>query len=54
MAQAIPAYLGSADLMRFLGAYVRYVRHMRLLRDASMPHRHMLLLQFGSPSAAEV
>ena len=50
---AVPSWLSSGDLIRFLGGYARYVRHMRLLRDASMPHRHMLLLQFGSPSFAE-
>ena len=37
----------------FLGGYARMVRHMRVLRDASMPHRLMVLLQFGSPSLAE-
>jgi len=48
----VPSYLGSSDLIRFLGGYIRYVHHMRLLRDTSMPHRHMLLLQFGSPGTS--
>ena len=50
---AVPSWLSSAELIRFVGGYTRYVRQMRLLRDASMPHRHMLLLQFGSPAIAE-
>ncbi len=50
---AVPSWLSSADLIRFFGGYARMVRHMRVLRDASMPHRHMVLLQFGSPSLAE-
>jgi hypothetical protein len=50
---AVPSWLSSADLIHFFGGYARMVRHMRVLRDASMPHRHMVLLQFGSPSIAE-
>ena len=50
---AVPAWMSPSDLIRFVGGYTRYVRHMRLVRDASMPHRHMLLLQFASPAIAE-
>ena len=30
---SVPRFLGSADVIRFLGGHVRYVRHMRLVRD---------------------
>jgi hypothetical protein len=50
---AVPSWMSSSELLRWVGGYTRYVRLMRLLRDASMPHRHMLLLQFGSPAVAE-
>ncbi|KAL1524771.1 hypothetical protein AB1Y20_019654 [Prymnesium parvum] len=49
----VPSYLNSSDLIRFVGGYARFARHMRLVRDASMPHRHLLLLQFASPATAE-
>ena len=50
---AVPSWLSSSELLEFIGGYTRYARQMRLLRDASMPHRHMLLLQFASASIAE-
>ena len=50
---AVPTWLSSSDLLHFIGGYTRYARQMRLLRDASISNRHMLLLQFGSPSIAE-
>ena len=31
---AVPSYLNSGDLIRFMGGYARYVRHMRMVRDA--------------------
>lgn len=49
----IPAVISSAELLSFLGAYLPYVRHMRLVRDASRPAAQCLLLQFGSPAHAE-
>ena len=52
-ALAVPSWLSSSELLRFVGGYTRYVRQMRLLRDSAMPHRHMVLLQFGSPAVAE-
>jgi hypothetical protein len=50
---AVPSWLSSSDLLHFIGGYTRYARHMRLLRDLSMPNRNMLLVQFASPSVAE-
>jgi hypothetical protein len=41
---AVPSYLISSDLIRFIGGYARYIRHMRLVRDASRPHRRCACL----------
>jgi hypothetical protein len=49
----VPASMASPDLLRFLGAYRHLVRFMRMVRDASRPHVHCLLLQFRSPAHAE-
>jgi hypothetical protein len=49
---AVPTSLSNADLLRFIGGYLRYVRHMRLVRDDSA-QQHVLLLQFGAVGAAE-
>ena len=50
---SVPRFLGSADVIRFLGGHVRYVRHMRLVRDGDALAKRMLLLLFGSPASAE-
>ena len=50
---AVPPSLGSVELISFLGGYMHYVRHMRLVREASPPHGSLLLLQFGTPATAE-
>ena len=50
---AVPPSLSSPELIGFLGGFMRYVRHMRLVREASPPHGSLLLLQFGTPATAE-
>ena len=50
---AVPPSLSSVELIGFLGGYMHYVRHMRLVREASPPHGGLLLLQFGTPATAE-
>ena len=50
---AVPSWMSSSDLLHFIGGYTRYTRQIRLLRDTSMPNRHMLVLQFASASIAE-
>lgn len=50
---AVPPSLSSPELISFLGGFMRYVRHMRLVREASPPHGSLLLLQFGTPATAE-
>ncbi len=49
----VPASMASPDVLRFLGAYRHLLRFMRMVRDASRPHVHCLLLQFRSPAHAE-
>ena len=50
---AVPPSLGSCELISFLGGYMHYVRHMRLVREAAPPHGGLLFLQFGTPATAE-
>jgi hypothetical protein len=49
----VPASMTSAELLQFIGAYLRCVRYARLVRDASRPHVHCVLLHLVSPAVAE-
>lgn len=49
----VPASMTSAELLQFIGAYLRCVRHARLVRDASRPHAHCVLLHFVTPAVGE-
>eukprot|EP00967_Tisochrysis_lutea_P070700 scaffold93423_cov30-Tisochrysis_lutea.AAC.1 len=49
----VPASMTSAELLQFIGAYLRCVRYARLVRDSSRPHAHCVLLHFVSPGLAE-
>ena len=52
LALAAQAYLSVGDFCQFLGATLRGVLHMRVLRDDD-PSKYMVLLQMASQQAAD-
>ncbi|KAJ1984110.1 hypothetical protein H4R34_000863 [Dimargaris verticillata] len=42
---AVPAYMGTADFVAFLGGYRDTISHIRIVRD-SMPNRYIAVLKF--------